>query len=90
VYSQVNTVARRVVTIRFSKPEYEFIAYMADRWGVSMSEAVRIILHEFIGMAMIMSNMPEARHALIQLLAEKLKGINGGEGKDVRARQEDR
>jgi len=76
-------VARRVVTIRFSQPEYEFIAYMADRWGVSISEAIRIILHEFIGMTMIMSNMPEAKHALIQLLAEKLKGINSGEGKAV-------
>ena len=76
-------MARRVVTIRFSQPEYEFIAYMAERWGVSISEALRIILHEFIGMTMVMSNMPEAKHALIRLLAEKLKGMNSGEGKAV-------
>jgi len=65
-------VPRKIVTIRFSKPEYEFIEFFAERWGVSISEAVRLILHEFVGMSMVLSNMPEARKALLQMA-----GLNG-------------
>ena len=59
---------KRVVTIRFSEPEYQFISYFAEKWGVSLSEAIRLVLHEFIGMNMVLSNMPQAKKALMTMM----------------------
>ena len=61
-------MARRVVTIRFSEPEYQFISYFAEKWGVSISDAIRLVLHEFIGMNMVLSNMPQAKKALMTMM----------------------
>ena len=61
-------MTKRVVTIRFSEPEYQFISYFAERWGVSLSEAIRLILHEFIGINMVLSNIPQAKKALMTMM----------------------
>jgi len=55
--------------IRFTDAELEFIRAYAERWGVSLSEAVRMILHEWIGMVMLTSRMSmEDRAKILSLL----------------------
>jgi len=66
-------VPKRIVTIRFSEPEYQFISYFAEKWGVSISDAIRLILHEFIGMNMVLSNMPQAKRTLMAMMGLEAK-----------------
>jgi len=62
---------KRVVTIRFSDGELAFIKAYAEKWGISLSEAVRMIIHEWMMMVSLMGKMPrELREKVIESLGE--------------------
>jgi len=62
---------KRVVTIRFSNGELAFIRAYAEKWGLSVSEAVRMMIHEWMIMVSLMGKMPrEQREKLMESIGE--------------------
>ena len=54
---------KSVVTIRFTGPELAFIRAYAEKWGLSLSEAVRMIVHEWTLIVSLLGRLPEELRA---------------------------